>query len=59
VPMSVASAMSSGQQSGASTPGAVVADWAIPPQTRARYGQQFQATDRNRTGFLAGVQARP
>jgi hypothetical protein len=56
VPMSVASAISSGHQSGASTPGSIQADWAIPQQARVRYGQQFQATDRNRTGFLAGVQ---
>ena len=56
VPMSVASAISSGHQSGASTPGGISTDWAVPQQARIRYGQQFQATDRNRTGFLAGVQ---
>ena len=56
VPMSVASAISSGHQSGASTPGGIATDWAVPQQARIRYGQQFQATDRNRTGFLAGVQ---
>jgi hypothetical protein len=56
VPMSVPSAISSGHQSGASTPGGISMEWAVPTQTRARYGQQFQATDRSRTGFLAGVQ---
>ena len=42
--------------SGASTP--VHVDWAVPPATRAKYTAQFQNTDRARTGFLAGVQAR-
>ena len=42
--------------SGASTPSHV--DWAVPQVTRAKYTAQFQNTDRARTGFLAGVQAR-
>lgn len=33
-------------------------DWAIPQQTRAKYSAVFAQTDRARTGFLAGVQAR-
>ena len=36
--------------------GGISMDWAIPQATRARYSQQFNATDRSRTGFLAGVQ---
>ena len=43
--------------SGASTPVHHV-DWAVPQATRAKYTAQFQNTDRARTGFLAGVQAR-
>jgi len=33
-------------------------DWAVPMMTRQKYQAQFVNTDRNRTGFLAGVQAR-
>ena len=33
-------------------------DWAIPQPTRAKYSAVFAQTDRARTGFLAGVQAR-
>ena len=47
-------------------PGTVVAapspagtlEWAIPQTTQAKYSNIFQQTDKNRTGFLAGVQAR-
>ena len=33
-------------------------DWAVPPATQAKYSAAFQNTDKGRTGFLAGVQAR-
>ena len=33
-------------------------DWAVPMPTRQKYQVQFANTDRNRTGFLAGAQAR-
>ena len=42
--------------SGAATPAAV--EWAIPQMTRTKYMATFSQTDRGRTGFLAGVQAR-
>lgn len=32
--------------------------WAVPVMTRQKYQAQFVNTDRNRTGFLAGAQAR-
>ena len=45
--------------SGAGTPGqAAQIEWAIPQMTRAKYLATFQQTDRARTGFLAGAQAR-
>ena len=44
--------------SGTSTPTPQHLDWAIPEHTKAKYTATFQATDRGRTGFLAGVQAR-
>ena len=33
-------------------------NWAVPLMTRQKYQAQFANTDRNRTGFLAGAQAR-
>ena len=52
--------MMGGPVSGASTPVQLhaAADWAVPQAARAKYTAQFQNTDRARTGFLAGVQAR-
>merc|ERR1712029_315551 len=44
--------------SGAGTPGQAQVEWAIPQMTRTKYLATFQQTDRARTGFLAGVQAR-
>ena len=32
--------------------------WAVPVMTRQKYQTQFVNTDRGRTGFLAGAQAR-
>merc|ERR1712110_1239111 len=50
--------VSSAPGSGAATPGAPNLDWAVPQQTRMKYLSTFQQTDRARTGFIAGVQAR-
>lgn len=36
----------------------MVQDWAIPQPTQAKYTQIFQATDKARSGFMAGVQAK-
>ena len=36
----------------------MMVDWAIPQPTQAKYTQIFQSTDKARSGFLAGVQAR-
>lgn len=33
-------------------------EWAVPHQTKLKYTQIFNTTDRTRTGFLSGVQAR-
>lgn len=33
-------------------------DWAVPHQTKLKYTQLFNTTDRARTGFLSGAQAR-
>lgn len=33
-------------------------EWAVPHQTKLKYTQLFNTTDRMRTGFLTGVQAR-
>lgn len=33
-------------------------EWAVPQQSRLKYGQLFNTTDRQRSGFLTGVQAR-
>merc|ERR1712223_1407097 len=43
---------------GNATPPAVSMEWAIPQMTRNKYMATFTQTDRGRTGFLAGVQAR-
>merc|ERR1739838_181501 len=50
--------VSSAPGSGAATPGAPNLDWAVPQITRNKYLATFQQTDRARTGFIAGVQAR-
>ncbi|XP_044270711.1 intersectin-1 isoform X3 [Tribolium madens] len=34
------------------------ADWAVPHQTKLKYTQIFNTTDRTRSGFLSGAQAR-
>ncbi|XP_044748493.1 intersectin-1 isoform X2 [Coccinella septempunctata] len=34
------------------------AEWTVPHQTRLKYTQLFNTTDRTRSGFLSGVQAR-
>lgn len=41
-----------------SAPAQSPADWSIPPGTQQKYGAIFHQTDKARTGFLAGVQAR-
>merc|ERR1712019_145538 len=51
-------AVSSAPGSGAATPAAPSMDWAVPQMTRTKYLATFQQTDRARTGFIAGVQAR-
>lgn len=33
-------------------------EWAVPHQIKLKYTQLFNTTDRTRTGFLTGVQAR-
>jgi hypothetical protein len=33
-------------------------DWAVPAPARLKYGQLFNSVDRQRSGFLTGVQAR-
>jgi intersectin len=33
-------------------------EWSVPPVTQAKYTAVFQQTDKARSGFLAGVQAR-
>lgn len=33
-------------------------EWAVPHQIKLKYTQLFNTTDRLRTGFLTGVQAR-
>lgn len=33
-------------------------DWAVPHQTKLKYTQIFNATDRQKTGYLSGAQAR-
>lgn len=33
-------------------------DWAVPHQTKLKYTQLFNTTDRTRSGYLSGVQAR-
>merc|ERR1739838_554992 len=50
--------VSSAPGSGAATPGAPNLDWAVPQITRNKCLATFQQTDRARTGFIAGVQAR-
>ena len=35
-----------------------MADWAIPQQAKLKYTQLFNLHDRNRTGFLSGLQCR-
>merc|ERR1712051_165532 len=44
--------------SGPVTPPVVSMEWAIPQMTRNKYMATFLQTDKGRTGFLAGVQAR-
>ncbi len=56
VPQMAAPTVAGAISSGGSTP--VHMDWAVPQPTRAKYSALFQNTDRARTGFLAGVQAR-
>lgn len=34
------------------------AEWTVPHQTKLKYTQLFNTTDRTRSGFLSGVQAR-
>lgn len=33
-------------------------DWAVPHQTKLKFTQLFNTTDRARTGYLSGPQAR-
>lgn len=33
-------------------------EWSVPHQTKLKYTQIFNTTDRTRTGYLSGVQAR-
>lgn len=33
-------------------------DWAVPQPTKLKYTQIFNTTDRTRSGFLSGAQAR-
>lgn len=33
-------------------------DWGVPHQTKLKYTQIFNTTDRSRTGFLSAAQAR-
>lgn len=33
-------------------------EWAVPHQTKLKYTQLFNTTDRARTGYLSGAQAR-
>lgn len=35
-----------------------MAEWAIPQQAKLKYTQLFNSNDRNRTGFLSGLQCR-
>lgn len=48
----------SASHSGASTPLGMGMDWAVPQLTRQKYMATFGQTDRARTGFIAGIQAR-
>lgn len=38
--------------------GSAECDWSVPYQTKLKYTQIFNATDKGRTGFVTGVQAR-
>ncbi|KAH9521600.1 Intersectin 1 (SH3 domain protein), variant 2 [Dermatophagoides farinae] len=42
----------------APSPTANVAEWAIPQPIKLKYTQMFNSHDRQRTGFLTGIQAR-
>lgn len=35
-----------------------MSEWAVPHQSKLKYTQVFNTTDRTRTGFLSGPQAR-
>lgn len=41
-----------------SVPESPTADWAIPQSSKLKYTQLFNATDKTRSGFLTGTQAR-
>merc|ERR1712173_518563 len=56
-PVTQPTATSAPVTSGAATP-PISMEWVIPMMTRNKYMATFQQTDRGRTGFLAGVQAR-
>lgn len=38
--------------------GSPVIDWAVPHQSKLKYTQVFNTTDRSRSGYLSGPQAR-
>ena len=38
--------------------GIAAPDWSIPPNSRMRYTQTFQARDPTRRGYLTGTEAR-
>ena len=38
--------------------GPQITDWAVPHQSKLKYTQLFNTTDRTRTGFLTGPQAK-
>merc|ERR1712012_1542486 len=53
LPASMAAPVATG-----AVPPAINTEWAVPQPTRAKYSATFYQTDRARTGFLAGNQAR-
>jgi hypothetical protein len=54
----VPAAASSAPGSGTASPAPISMEWAVPQMMRTKYLATFQQTDRGRTGFIAGVQAR-
>ena len=54
----IVSKMLATQQSSKIAASPTTAEWSIPQQTKLKYTQLFNSNDRQRSGFLSGIQAR-